>query len=509
MIPKFLLALSSVGLVDSISYMVVAPSIIFYILENGGTKEQYGLIMSAFSFSSFCAKPFVGRLSDVYGFRLPYTISLGTSCLGGFLYLIANAFQEQHTVMIILISRLLGGVGAASSALGFAYLAKVIPHNRQTQSNTILSMTRILGMTTGPGLNIFLAKVDFTTWFGLHIDSMNSVGLVLIITNALALCSILVLLDEPQDDHSAPDEPENLSSLGPCTFLQAAFSLDILLPILAIFAFNASYQLIETGLAPAASHALGWTPIEVSFVMGAMSVVVFIMMAVVYSLSARKVKDNLILIAGCAISTIGYYLIWDLWRWQSSYWHFMIPVFLSTAGYPFLASPTRSLFTKAVDKSDILKNHQGSMQAVLSMFASVAGFVTPGVIAAFILQPADQVEHMSRSSYHRELSPVALFSPVMMLIVLFGNIYLYGRKEKNNTSDDNIAKSNNEMMNESTSLLESQQQTPSPSTTSRRRRMPRRFSAKVEVHRRNSTCVMGMVQDSMHDDVDEPKSVSL
>eukprot|EP00546_Thalassionema_frauenfeldii_P008535 CAMPEP_0178924974 /NCGR_PEP_ID=MMETSP0786-20121207/17636_1 /TAXON_ID=186022 /ORGANISM="Thalassionema frauenfeldii, Strain CCMP 1798" /LENGTH=441 /DNA_ID=CAMNT_0020599767 /DNA_START=157 /DNA_END=1479 /DNA_ORIENTATION=+ len=441
--------------------------------------------MSAFSFSSFCAKPFVGRLSDVYGFRLPYKLSLGISCLGGFLYLTAAAFGE-HAVTVVLISRLLGGVGAASSALGFAYLAKVIPHDKQTQTNTVLSMTRILGMTTGPALNMFLANVD-TVWFGLPINSLNSAGLVLIITNTLALCSIFFLLDEPEVDLSAPDENETSSSLSPCAFLCAAIKLDIILPIFAIFAFNASYQLIETGLAPAASHALRWTPVELSFVMGGMSVVVFMMMVVVYSLSSRKVKDDAILLVGCVLSTIGYYLIWDLWRWQSSFWHFLVPIFLSTAGYPFLASPTRSLFTKAVDQSEILKNHQGSMQAVLSMFASVAGFVTPGVVAVYILQPPDAVE--LDSHHQRELSPVALFSPIMMLIVLVGNTLLFATKNKKESIATNA---NSELMNESTELLVESQQSPATpsSSSSLPRRMPRRFSSKVQVHRRNSTCMM-------------------
>jgi MFS family permease len=52
-----LVVLAMIGLIDAISYMAVAPSLIFYVNELGGSKEQYGLIMSAFSFTSFCLKP--------------------------------------------------------------------------------------------------------------------------------------------------------------------------------------------------------------------------------------------------------------------------------------------------------------------------------------------------------------------------------------------------------------------------------------------------------------------
>ena len=218
MVQKFLIALALVGVVDSgksvchpcyqvkrllsswtdisfytlVSYMVVAPSIVFYVLENGGTKEQYGIILSAFSFASFCAKPFLGFWSDKYGFRLPYLVTLSLSAVGGFFYLIAGAYDDQTAVALILTARLLGGIGAASAALGFAYLAKVVPHEEQTKINSVLSMTRILGMASGPGFNVFLAKVD-TTWFGLHIETLNSVGLILIGSNVMAMLFIYFL----------------------------------------------------------------------------------------------------------------------------------------------------------------------------------------------------------------------------------------------------------------------------------------------------------------------------
>ena len=49
---KYLVALTIVGIVDAISYMLVTPSLVFYVLQNGGSQQQYGIIMSAFSFSS-------------------------------------------------------------------------------------------------------------------------------------------------------------------------------------------------------------------------------------------------------------------------------------------------------------------------------------------------------------------------------------------------------------------------------------------------------------------------
>ena len=466
-----------------VSYMVVAPSIIFYVLAHGGSRNMYGIILSAFSFSSFCAKPFVGMASDRYGFRMPYIICLLISAAGGLIYMLASAFYGNKAVTLMLIGRLMGGVGAASAALGYAYLAKVVPHEEQTQTNSLLSMTRIIGMSTGPGLNYFLAEID-TEIFGFKIDSLNSVGLVLLASNLLALSSILLFLEEPKTDHTAPPKEETARDGNRLwTIVRSLFCFEIMVPVFAMFAFNSSFQIIEAGLAPAASHGMGWSPVGVSGILGSMSIFVFLNMMVVFSLSSRKVRDEHIMLFGATVSATGFFLVWHLWRWQAEPWQYVLPAVLGVSAYPYLAAPTRSLFTKAVDDIPALEQHQGTMQAVLSMFASVAGFVTPGLVASFVLRDPEDVES---SPDHREFSPFVLASPTMSMMVFAGVVVLLMRnlrKEKiMDTFDETIA-------DESSSLVGTKQP-----------QRKKRYSAQVEADRRRSTVIMGMVQSSMYDE---------
>jgi ceroid-lipofuscinosis MFS transporter 7 len=226
--------------------MVVAPSIVFYVLENGGTKEQYGIIVSAFSFASFCGKPFLGYWSDKRGFRLPYLVTLAIAAIGGFLYLIAEAYSDERAVTLILTARLLGGIGAASGTLGFAYLAKMVPHEEQTQVNSLLSMVRIIGLACGPGINIFLARIDMT-WFSLHVNPLNSVGLILMGGNVVAMAVIYCLLDEAATDqsvaHSNSLVTSNTSDVGLLECARSLIRAEILVPMFGIFSFNAAFQL--------------------------------------------------------------------------------------------------------------------------------------------------------------------------------------------------------------------------------------------------------------------------
>ena len=53
MLVQSMFVLATINFIDAISYMAVAPSLIFYVLNLGGTMSQYGLLMSTFSFASF------------------------------------------------------------------------------------------------------------------------------------------------------------------------------------------------------------------------------------------------------------------------------------------------------------------------------------------------------------------------------------------------------------------------------------------------------------------------
>ena len=120
-----------------------------FVKQVGGNKEQYGLIMSAFSFASFCGKPVYGIWVDKSGnkFRLPYFASFSIAVVGAILYFFAASFKDATSTAIALIftGRLLSGLGGANQALGYAYIACVVPQEQQTQTNTLLSMMRIIG----------------------------------------------------------------------------------------------------------------------------------------------------------------------------------------------------------------------------------------------------------------------------------------------------------------------------------------------------------------------------
>ena len=112
---KLLVPQALIGLVDALSFMITSPSLVFYVLQSGGTYSQYGVILSVFSFSSFVFKPILGIWCDKSGtFRMPYLSSISVAALGGFIYFLASAFHGSLAISLIFIGRLLGGAGAGT-----------------------------------------------------------------------------------------------------------------------------------------------------------------------------------------------------------------------------------------------------------------------------------------------------------------------------------------------------------------------------------------------------------
>ena len=57
----FIFALATLNLADSISFMIVTPSLAFYIKSLGGSLDFYGFVLAVYSFTSFLGKPVLGR----------------------------------------------------------------------------------------------------------------------------------------------------------------------------------------------------------------------------------------------------------------------------------------------------------------------------------------------------------------------------------------------------------------------------------------------------------------
>lgn len=409
-------ALATLGLVDSVSFMIVTPSLAFYINSLGGSQDFYGFVLAVYSLASFCAKPVLGRWSDASNFQLPYMVSITLSVLGGLLYAIAPGFTNDYVALaLVALGRMLGGLGRANSALGFAYVVRACPANKRTSITALLGGVQMVGMAIAPLFSGCLSNVDFFL-LGIHFDDLNSVGLLLVVINfASQVVVYLFLPDLPTVEDDASDSEGDKESEWLRIFQCIIHNPHVGVPFLTIFVFNFNWQFIETALAPASFDVFAWGPVEVSTVLGVMAVLVFLGMTSVHKLSQSGVSDFNLLISGLLGNAVGYIMLYGLWHRGIGYIPFVIPVFVAAGSFPFLGAPNRSLFSEAVDLVPELAGHEGTMQALLSMSSSVGGFTAPSMITHYCLRTPLEV---SNSNDSREFTPTALFSPLLSFIVL-------------------------------------------------------------------------------------------
>jgi len=156
-----LIVLGMIGLVDAIEYAMIMPSLSKYLTEIQGTTDTqtYGLVLALFSISSMSVKPFIGNWCDRRDFREVYASTIFIAICGAICYALA---RWQGSIAMIIVGRLLGGVGAANTSLLYAYVSRAVPPQKQTMVMMATGMTFPVGMVLGPATNFL------TAWVGLQ-----------------------------------------------------------------------------------------------------------------------------------------------------------------------------------------------------------------------------------------------------------------------------------------------------------------------------------------------------
>src|SRR4051812_7452928 len=139
-----LLVLFVTAFVDMVGLAMIVPLLPFYATELGASATVVGLLVSAFSVAQLAVAPLWGRLSDRYG-RRPAILAglLLTACA----YAI---FGFAGSVPVLLLSRLVQGLGGGTIGVVQAYVADASPPEQRTKSLGWLSAVTSLGAVAGP-----------------------------------------------------------------------------------------------------------------------------------------------------------------------------------------------------------------------------------------------------------------------------------------------------------------------------------------------------------------------
>lgn len=421
---------------DMVGYMAIMPSLIFYLRELGGTDEQYGLVLALPSLFAFVMMPVYGSWVDASGNKYRAPLFFGSSlCITGMLlYTTAITFPEPFGLWVLLLSRVIYGIGASSGSVMFPYLTSIVEHDQLTYCTLLLSTASSLGLAIGPLFTTAVSKVD-TEWnvlgsgWVIPLNPYNSVGFLLAFNDTIGAVMMYFFLPEPKRDTKRESDSqqaavaaaaiENASTNTKWSdVIRELRSFGLLLPLFTMYVINANYQLIETSFSPAASHGLGWGPVQTSSVLGFNSITIMICTAFSMFLTSKlKVTDATMIICGHACWFVAGTMMYYYWTNLGQVWHYVVPITIAMVGFPLIGPAAQSRFSAAIVTRPELEPIQARLQAVYGMASTLANVITPLFVGHFVLRSPQDVD--SGTNPH-ELTAFALYIPICSGICILG-----------------------------------------------------------------------------------------
>ena len=148
-----LIALFVVAFVDTVGAALVVPILPFYATRYGASAFLVGLMVSAFSVAQLISAPSWGRLSDRYGRRPSILAGLVVSALSYIVFAFSRSWQ------LLLISRLVQGLGGGTIGVVTAYVADASPPEQRTKAIGWLTTVTSLGWLSGAALGSVLVTL--------------------------------------------------------------------------------------------------------------------------------------------------------------------------------------------------------------------------------------------------------------------------------------------------------------------------------------------------------------
>jgi len=268
-IPAKLFTLMATAFMDMVGLLMIIPLLPFYVKELGGSGIDLlglhfgigsisGFIVASFTVAQLISAPMWGRFSDRVGRRPVLLIALGAA---GLAYLI---FGFAHSLLLLLLSRMVQGAGGGTVGVIQAYVADSTDPKDRARALGWLSATTNLGVALGPVVGSFaiaLGNRDLMPGSGTLVLGRAMPGIV-----AAALCGLNMLfaaryltesrhpIEPPQDGYVRPTSRQAIwrvisRSSEPSSRLILIYAISIgafqgSFSVLALF-LNARFQVTE------------------------------------------------------------------------------------------------------------------------------------------------------------------------------------------------------------------------------------------------------------------------
>jgi multidrug resistance protein len=325
--PLFLMALTI--FIDFAGFGLILPLLPFWAERLGAGPAGVGLILTMYALAQFIFTPILGALSDRYG-RKP--IIVGSLVIEAFSFALSGL---AGSLVVLLIARFTGGLGASNIGSAQAVVADVTPPEGRARGMGLIGAAIGLGFVVGPAIGGLLAPIGPAVPFW--------AAMAVAIVNALL---VMIFLPETHKERGASatgasgKQGKGLLPAGLGRLLRnSAITRLIVINLLFTMAFTA----MEAVYPLFSQHTFGWTAKENGYIFTYVGIIIVLMQGGLVGQLVKRFGERKLLIAGLVILAVGLALL----PWSTSLALMLVALGILSAGNGAVTPTTSALLSLA------------------------------------------------------------------------------------------------------------------------------------------------------------------
>lgn len=372
---KRLLNVGLIVLIDMLGFALIVPLLAFYADTFGATELQTGLLVSSYAFMQMLGAPLLGRISDRFGRRPVFLISI----LGTFIGFLILGFA--NSLWWLFASRILSGLTAGNISVAQAYIADVTDEKNRARGMGLIGAAFGVGFILGPAIGGTLSV------FGFDVPAFVAAGLTFV--NLLA---VFFWLPESLTEERRAELMSRTSPDVSLAALLAALRRPLVGPLLwTRFGFAVAFNAFQTVFPLYALKRFDLTAQQTGYILAYVGVVLVVMQGGLIGPLSTRFKESSLLVAFLGFALAGMIG----WALASSVPILLAVLFPMAIGAGSFNALINSAISKAVQPEEVggmlgfaAGLESGTrivMPALASYLLGAYGPSTPGYMGSLVL----------------------------------------------------------------------------------------------------------------------------
>jgi DHA1 family tetracycline resistance protein-like MFS transporter len=372
---KRLLNVGLIVLIDMLGFALIVPLLTFFADTFGATAFQTGLLVSSYALMQMISAPILGRLSDKYGRRPVFLISIAGTFIGFIILGFANSLWW------LFASRILSGLTAGNISVAQAYIADVTDEKNRARGMGMFGAAFGIGFILGPALGGTLSQ------FGFAVPAFVAAGLTLI-----NLITVYFWLPESLTEERRAELATQKKVDVSLNALFVALQRPLVGPLLWVrFGFAIAFNAFQTVFPLYVLNKFGLNAQQTGYILAYVGVVLVLMQGLAIGPLSARFKESTLLIAFLGFSLIGM-IGWAFSQTLNVLLIFLFPMAVGAGSFNALIN---SAISKAVTRDEVggmLGFGAGLESATRIVMPALASYLlgaygpsTPGIMGSVVM----------------------------------------------------------------------------------------------------------------------------